>query len=110
MSISTHVLDIGKGVPAVGVAVTLLLRGPGGSWMEAAQEVTDSDGRVREFDAASEPGEYRLEFATAAYFASLGVESLYPSVVVDFEVRDPDAHYHVPLLLAPFGYTTYRGS
>ena len=104
MSISTHVLDTSLGRPAVGVGVTLSRRASG-AWTVVAGAVTDADGRVKEFAVDRiEPGEYRLEFDTAAHSA------FYPEVSVVFTVKDPDAHHHIPLLLAPFGYSTYRGT
>jgi len=102
--ISTHVLDTTKGLPAAGVNVTLSRRA-GDGWSPVANAVTDIDGRVKEFGSARiEPGDYRLEFDTAAYSA------FYPEVSVVFTVKDADAHHHVPLLLAPFGYSTYKGT
>ena len=110
MSISTHILDTAHGRPAVGVAVTLSRRASG-DWSVVANAVTDADGRVKEFASGRiERGEYRLEFDTAAYFESSGTAAFYPEVSVVFTVEDTGAHHHVPLLLAPFGYTTYRGT
>jgi len=104
VSISTHVLDTANGRPAAGVAVKLSRR-TNGAWSLVAKGVTDADGRVREFTSDRiEPGDYRLEFDTAAYSA------FYPEVSVVFTVSQADAHHHVPLLLAPFGYSTYRGA
>jgi 5-hydroxyisourate hydrolase len=101
--ITTHVLDTSVGLPAQGVAVRLLRDG-----VEVAQGSTDDDGRWLALDgAATAPGAYRLVFATGVYFSGA---SFHPQVVVDFEVTDATEHHHVPLLLTPFGYTTYRGS
>ena len=75
-----------------------------------AEGVTDADGRCRLAEGRTEPGRHRLVFATGAWFAHRDQETFYPEVVVSFAVRDPDAHHHVPLLLAPFAYSTYRGS
>ena len=110
-SLSTHVLDTTFGRPARGVRVTLLRAGSDARWLELAVAVTDVDGRVREFTLAERlgPGEHRLVFDTGAYFAGRGGESFYPRVTVDFEMREGE-HHHVPLLLSPFGYSTYRGS
>ena len=106
--ISTHVLDTAHGRPAAGVAVTLSRRDAQGVWSVAANAVTDADGRVKEFSLRRiEPGEYRLKFDTAAYFEAA---AFYPEVSIVFTVRDASADYHVPLLLAPFGYSTYRGT
>ncbi|MGI8531482.1 MAG: hydroxyisourate hydrolase [Geodermatophilaceae bacterium] len=108
-SLSTHVLDAGTGTPAGGVAVTLT-RLEGAGWAELGSAVTDDDGRV----AALAPGglaagSYRLSFDTGSYFAARGQVGFYPEVTVTFTV-DSDRHYHVPLLLSPFAYSTYRGS
>jgi 5-hydroxyisourate hydrolase len=81
--------------------------------MAIGQGVTDADGRCRTLlapGAALVAGIYRLTFDTAAYFATEGRQSFYPEVRVTFEVRDAAQHYHVPLLLSPYGYTTYRGT
>jgi 5-hydroxyisourate hydrolase len=112
MGISTHVLDTARGVPAAGVAVTLERR-IGGGWNPAGAGETDADGRVRALlpeGARPEPGEYRIRFDVGSYFARLGVAAFYPRIEIAFEVARPDEHHHVPLLLAPFGYSTYRGS
>ncbi len=109
MSISTHVLDTMRGAPAAGLAVTLHRREPDGDWKEVAAAVTDSDGRVRELiDDKVEPGEYRLEFDTRPYFERSGLSAFYPAVSVVFNFED--GHLHVPLLLSPYGYTTYKGT
>ena len=110
--ITTHVLDLSSGQPARGVGVTLA-REHGGRWDELAHRATDADGRIRDLLADTTPlavGTYRLEFATFAYFEARGLASFHPSVVICFRVDDPGAHFHVPLLLSPFGYSTYRGS
>ena len=110
--ITTHVLDVSLGKPAANVAVVLETHSPGGSWSEVARGVTDTDGRLRDWPAAKAlvAGTYRLVFDTRAYFATRKVASLYPQIVIVFEVRDAQEHYHIPLLLSPFGYSTYRGS
>jgi 5-hydroxyisourate hydrolase len=108
MSLSTHVLDATTGVPAAGVLVTLESR-DGGGWSAAAEARTDADGRVRDLGAPG-VGVHRISFDTAGYFAARGVASFYPQVSVTFEVVDASAHHHVPLLLSPFAYSTYRGS
>ena len=111
MTVSTHVLDATAGVPAAGVAVSLSILdpagGPDGGWVLAGSGVTDGDGRHR-FAAATEPGVYRLWFGTGEYFAGRGVAAFYPEVTITFSVSE--GHYHVPLLLSPFAYSTYRGS
>jgi 5-hydroxyisourate hydrolase len=107
--ISTHVLDTARGRPAAGVPVAL--ERVAGDGAVIARAVTDADGRVRELAPASlAAGDYRLTFDTGAYFATLGIEGFYPLVTVVFSLRDPSQHHHVPLLLSPFGYATYRGS
>ena len=108
--ITTHVLDTSRGRPAEGVPVRLERR-LGSAWSMVGSSRTDRDGRARDL-AAGEPetGTYRLTFDTAAYFESSGDEGFYPVVEVVFEVRDSSQHHHVPLLLSPFGYSTYRGS
>jgi len=111
--ITTHVLDTALGRPAAGVAIVLERGGGQGQWQLVGHGETDADGRLRTLvpdDPPLTPGLYRLVFDTRRYFDSLGVRAFYPSVVVIFEVAPGEAHYHVPLLLSPFGYTTYRGS
>ncbi len=111
MSVSTHVLDTSRGRPATSLAVTLSLRRPDGSWSPVGHAVTDSDGRVRDLAAGfPSAGVYRLEFDTARYFEDLGITGFYPVVSVVFTRLDPGDKVHVPLLLSPFGYTTYRGT
>lgn len=110
-SISTHVLDVARGRPAAGVPVVLEKR-HGEAFVGVRSGTTDADGRIEELvpDGELTAGTFRVTFDTAAYFASQGVEGFYPEVAVVFDVRDADAHYHVPLLLSPYGYSTYRGS
>lgn len=111
MTITTHVLDTARGRPAAGVPVTLERAARGDGWAPAGRAVTDADGRARDLLAAPlEAGRYRLTFDTGAYFHAAGVAAFYPEVSVHFEVTDPAEHHHVPLLLNPFGYSTYRGS
>jgi 5-hydroxyisourate hydrolase len=109
--ITTHVLDTARGKPASGVPVVLEIRGEDG-WRELGRAETDGDGRARLLPegAGLIPGTYRITFATAAYFRDQGVEGFYPEAAVVFDVRDAAQHYHVPLLLSPYGYSTYRGS
>ncbi|MBV9928643.1 MAG: hydroxyisourate hydrolase [Acidobacteria bacterium] len=110
--ITTHVLDTARGRPASGVPVTLEAKRAGG-WAVVGRGATDADGRLRDItppDFVLHEGEYRLAFDVGFYFDASGVESFYTEVVVSFVVRDASAHYHVPLLLSPYGYTTYRGS
>ena len=105
--VTTHVLDAALGRPAVGVAVALY--GEDGDLV--AEGVTDDDGRVSDLGPdALALGEYRIVFETGVYFAASETDGFYPRVTIDFELTDATAHYHVPLLLSPFAYSTYRGS
>jgi 5-hydroxyisourate hydrolase len=108
MSVSTHVLDSVSGHPAIGVAVVLERR-VGDEWQHVSADVTDEDGRVASLGDVF-AGQHRISFDTGAYFDARGVETFYPQVVVMFDVTDADRHLHVPLLLSPFAYSTYRGS
>ncbi len=107
-TLSTHVLDTSLGRPAAGIEMTLhelnCKRGEG--WYSF---FTDADGRYR-FDFELRPGDYYLVFQTGAYFKAQGKPTLYPEVHVAFTIAEGGQHYHVPLLLSPFGFTTYRGS
>jgi len=103
VSLSTHVLDAVAGRPAAGVRVVLEQRS-GDGWAERADRLTDDDGRIKDLAAATEKGTYRLRFDVDAY------STFFPEVVVVFRVSDPAAHHHVPLLLSPYSYSTYRGS
>ena len=110
--ITTHVLDTARGRPAGGVPVVLEIR-EGDTWRELGRATTDDDGRVRQLLPAGSSligGSYRLKFQTETYFTAHEIEGFYPEVSIAFEVRDAAQHYHVPLLLSPFGYSTYRGS
>jgi 5-hydroxyisourate hydrolase len=110
--ITTHVLDIGRGVPASGVAVVLERR-HGESWLELGRGETDAKGRLNALadDAALTAGTYRLRFDVAAYQRGAGIAApFFPEATVAFEVREAGSHYHVPLVLSPFGYSTYRGT
>ena len=111
-AITTHVLDTSEGRPAAALPVTLEVEAAGG-WELVAKATTDKDGRVSDLvpeEMILAAGVYRLIFDTARYFAALGVEGFYPEVTIVFKLRDPSQHYHVPLLLSPFGYSTYRGT
>lgn len=108
--ITTHVLDIAAGRPAEGVLVILEQSSTSG-WTELGRGPTDADGRQKSLSAASiAAGVYRLRFDTAAYFRAKNVRAFFPEVTVAFEIDDVGRHYHVPLLLSPYGYSTYRGS
>jgi len=112
-AITTHVLDTSKGRPASGVPVVLEFRVAEHEWKVLGKQTTDADGRVRDLlpsDFSLAAGTYRLSFDTAAYFRSQNAECFYPEVTVVFTVRDAAQHYHIPLLLSPYGHTTYRGS
>src|SRR5580658_7735964 len=112
MTISTHVLDASTGTPAAGVSVTLsrLAR----DWQDVESGVTDPDGRHR-FGAETPAGVYRVVFGTGAYFTARAVAAFYPEVTITFTIPEPAGtasagHFHMPLLLSPFAYSTYRGS
>jgi 5-hydroxyisourate hydrolase len=111
--ITTHVLDTSLGKPAANVGVVLeQLDGYGGGHV-IGEARTNDDGRVRDLvaeDAVLEGGRYRLTFDVGAYFTATRRESFYPVVTITFEVRDATQHFHVPLLVSPYGYSTYRGS
>ena len=110
--ISTHILDTSRGVAAPGVAVTLEREVGADHWKPIGSGTTDADGRVKNLvaEGALQTGTYRLRFATGAYWQAQGVAAFHPQVEVVFTVRDAGKHHHVPLLLSPFGYTTYRGT
>jgi 5-hydroxyisourate hydrolase len=105
--VTTHVLDAARGRPAADVPVRL--RAAGGAVLGAGS--TNRDGRVSDLSSGPlEAGTYQLIFDTAAYFTASGRPSFYPEVVITFAIADPQQHHHVPLLLSPFAYSTYRGS
>ncbi len=113
MSVTTHVLDISAGRPAVGVRVALEAPDGDGGWRRLGEGATGGDGRLSGLvpaDRRLAVGAHRLVFDTGAWFADQGVDAFYPEVSVVFEVADPTQHFHVPLLLSAFGYSTYRGS
>ena len=107
--ITTHVLDTARGCPAAGVAAVLERKTGDGSFEELARGVTDDDGRITDLlpPGSLRAGTYRMTFAVGVYQDGGG---FYPEVPVVFRVAAADQHYHVPLLLSPFGYSTYRGS
>ncbi|WP_425614025.1 hydroxyisourate hydrolase [Anatilimnocola sp. NA78] len=109
--ITTHILDASRGCPAAGVHVQLE-KLVDGEWQPCGASQTNSDGRVVDLllPSAFTSGSYRLTFATGEYYQQLGTVTFYPQVVIEFIVTDVSQHYHVPLLLSPFGYSTYRGS
>lgn len=109
--ITTHVLDTSLGKPAASIAVILKIE-DGGSFRELGRGLTDTDGRVRQFtpDPPRAAGRYQLSFDVQEYFRASARSAFFERVTLEFQVTDPSQHYHVPLLLSPFGYTTYRGS
>lgn len=110
--LSVHVLDLQTGQPGAGVAVTLEQRA-GQQWRELASGVTDANGRIAALYPQGDTiaaGEYRIVFQTGALYARKGQASFFPRIPVEFVVDAPTQHYHVPLLLSPFGYSTYRGN
>ena len=111
-SITTHVLDLARGKPAVGMKVVRDIAA-GGQWKFLGQGEPDADGRLRTLLSPTyvlSAGVYRLTFDVGTYFRAAGLECFYPTIAVAFEVREPTEHHHVPLLVSPFGYSTYRGS
>lgn len=111
--ITTHVLDTALGRPGAGIEAVLERRAGDGSFEVLGRGRTDADGRIGDLlppGSRLEPGIYRLTFETGAYHARTGRPGFYPQVSVLFEIGDAGQHYHVPLLLSPFGYSTYRGS
>ena len=112
-AITTHVLDLSLGRPAEQMPVQLEVHRADQGWVMLAERKTDRQGRVTDLMAEGAPleaGHYRLTFETFEYFRALGETAFFPEVQIVFEIRDPAEHYHVPLLLSPFGYSTYRGS
>ena len=118
-TISTHILDTARGCPAAGVPITLERQSADASsafdagWQRLGGGTTDDDGRVRTLLEAGNTldiGTYRMTFDTASYFHNQGITGFYPVVYVLFVIQASDEHYHVPLLLSPYGYSTYRGS
>lgn len=113
ITISTHVLDLQRGCPAAGIRVHLLRDGEAAAGTGAVTAATtDHDGRVVAWadEVLLVPGAWTLRFEVGSYFAALGIDSFYEDVIIGFRAADGGAHYHVPLLLSPFGYSTYRGS
>lgn len=107
-AVTTHVLDTSRGRPAAGVAVALEA---GPQWTTVATGTTDEDGRIRDLGPEHlRAGDYRLTFDTGEHFARTGADTFFPQVQITFRIADPAQHHHVPLLISPFSYTTYRGS
>ena len=110
--ITTHVLDTSRGRPAEGVPATLEIEASGG-WKLIGKGTTNADGRIADLvssESTLAAGVYRLRFDTAKYFANQQIQGFYPQVTIVFRIEDSAQHHHVPLLLSPFGYSTYRGS
>ncbi|PKW12830.1 hydroxyisourate hydrolase [Saccharopolyspora spinosa] len=109
-AVTTHLLDAVRGVPATGVAIRLEAA-KGSDWSALAEGRTDDDGRIKDLGPDRlAAGDYRLTFDTGEYFERQGVATFYPQVQITFRIADPAQHYHVPLLLSPFAFSTYRGS
>lgn len=111
-AITTHILDTSRGLPAQNVTAVLEFF-ENDAWRRVGGGKTDDDGRIKglvDEGFSLQPGHYRLDFAVGAYFDGLEKKSFYPYVQIVFQIEDTDSHYHVPLLLNPFGYSTYRGS
>ena len=108
--ITTHILDLGSGHPAAGISVSLF-KIQGGNENLLAEGTTNDDGRITDwFDNPVEMGHYRLTFDIGTWYQERGLDTFFPQVSLDFKVSDTEAHYHVPLLLNQWGYSTYRGS
>jgi 5-hydroxyisourate hydrolase len=109
--ITTHVLDVARGEPAQGITVILELR-QASEWTPIGRGTTDEKGRVNTLtDGPVSPGTYRLTFDIGTFHREQGLSvSFFPEVRITFNVRDPHGHFHLPLLLSPYGYTTYRGA
>lgn len=110
--LTTHVLDTSMGRPAAGVVIRLDRLSDSGHWEPLGEGTTDSDGRQKSLlgGDALRTGSYRLTFDSGDYFRATGREGFFPHVAIEFEILDASQHYHVPLLLSPYGYSTYRGS
>ncbi len=110
--ITTHVLDTAQGTPAAGIEIRLENLTSDHKWAEMAKGFTNADGRISDLldnDVRLEPGQYRMVFEVGSYFSAQQVKYFYPYVSVSF-ILDSTDHYHIPLLISPFGYSTYRGS
>ena|SRR5438132_7588272 len=112
-AITTHILDLSLGLPGAGILVTLERKTHAAGWQAIGEGITDIDGRLNDLLSVKEaflPGHYRLIYETGPYFLLRNVECFFPQITVSFVIRDAQQHFHVPLLLSPFGYSTYRGS
>ena len=111
--ITTHILDTTSGRPGAGIPVVLERKTHSAGWQAIAEDITDIKGRIDDLLSPRDvflPGHYRLIFEIGPYFLLQSVECFFPQVAINFVVKDPMQHYHIPLLLNPFGYSTYRGS
>jgi hydroxyisourate hydrolase len=112
-AITTHILDTASGQPGVGIPVVLERKTHSAGWQKLAEGMTDADGRINDLLSSTEaflPGHYRLLIETGPYYLLKNIECFFPQITISFVVKNPTHHYHVPLLLSPFGYSTYRGS
>jgi 5-hydroxyisourate hydrolase len=112
-TVTTHILDTTTGKPGAGIPVVLERKTHSAGWQAIGEGITDVDGRINDFLSTRDaflPGHYRLIFETGPYFLLSNIECFFPQVTISFVVKDPMQHFHVPLLLSPFGYSTYRGS
>ena len=110
--LSVHVLNLETGVPSAGLQVTLEQHS-GNQWQALGQGVTNEQGRIAALfpeQRSFAPGEYRVVFKTGDYYRKVGHDTFFPEIPVIFEVKDTGQHYHIPLLLSPYGFSTYRGS
>lgn len=109
--LSTHILDINKGLPAKEVSITLFKLNPANEWVKVASKVTDENGRIPDFLSANKDnaGTYKLKFETEPYFQKQGLKSIYPFVEIVFKIEG-NSHYHIPITMSANGYSTYRGS
>lgn len=110
--LSSHILDISKGSPAAGVKIALMKQEANGNWKAIDEKFTDANGRIKDFlpqKGSQHRGIYKLVFFTKPYFEKQNIKSFFPFVEVVFELND-DEHYHIPITLSPYGYSTYRGS
>ena len=111
--ITTHVLDTTQGCPGANIRVRLEQQKTDGSWLDVCSGTTDRDGRILDLLAEEDmlgAGIYQMIFVTAPYFEKQGISFFYPEIEIRFFLSQPEQHYHIPLLLSPFGYSTYRGS
>jgi 5-hydroxyisourate hydrolase len=112
-AITTHVLDTSQGKPGAAVPVVLERKTHSAGWQAIGEGITDADGRLNDLLSPKDaflPGHYRLIYETGSYFLVRGIECFFPQITISFVVKDAQQRYHVPLLVSPFGYSTYRGS